>query len=79
MVELLLFFPLIITPPPPPTHTHTLNIGKKYRGRIHDEGRISLRFLGIILRFFRLEVSVCNVYITYQFQTTFARGGVKSL
>ncbi len=32
-------------------------------------------FLGIILRVFRLEVSVYNVYITNQFQTTFAQGG----
>ncbi len=31
-----------------------------------------LRFLGIILGVLRLEVSVYNVYITYQFQTTFA-------
>jgi hypothetical protein len=37
--------------------------------------RISLRFLGIILRVFRLEVSVYNFYITNQFQTTFAQGG----
>ncbi len=33
------------------------------------------RFLGIILRVLRLKVSVYNVYITNQFQTTFARGG----
>jgi hypothetical protein len=47
--------------------------------RIH-EGTISLRrFLGIILRVFRLEVSIYNGNITNQFQTTFARGeGVKS-
>jgi hypothetical protein len=32
-----------------------------------------LRFLGIILRVLRLEVSVYNVYITNQFQTTFAQ------
>jgi hypothetical protein len=33
-------------------------------------------FLGIILRIFRLEVSVYNVYITNtnQFQITFAQG-----
>jgi hypothetical protein len=39
-----------------------------------------VRFLGIILRVLRLEVSVCNVYITNQFQTTFAQEerGVKS-
>ncbi len=36
---------------------------------------ISWRFLGIVLKVFRLEVSVCNVYITNQFQTNFAQGG----
>ncbi len=36
-----------------------------------------MRFLGIILRVLRLKVSVYNVYITNQFQATFAqRGGV---
>ncbi len=35
------------------------------------ESTITLRFLGIILRVLRLEVSVYNVYI----QTTFAQGG----
>jgi hypothetical protein len=44
------------------------------RSRIH-EPTILLRFLGIILRVLRLEVSVFNVYITNQFQTTFARVG----
>jgi hypothetical protein len=39
--------------------------------RIH-ESTIS----GIILRVFRLEVSVFNVYITNQFQTTFAQESV---
>ncbi len=51
-----------------------------YWSRIHK--RISLRFLGIILRVLRLEVSVNNVNINNQFQTTFAHvggGGVKSL
>jgi hypothetical protein len=43
-----------------------------------------LRFLGIILRVIRLEVSVYNVYITNQLQTTFVREvggerGVKSV
>jgi hypothetical protein len=44
-----------------------------------------LRFLGIILRVLRLEVSIYNVYITNQFLTTFAhwghwgREGVKSV
>ncbi len=41
------------------------------------EHTISLRFLGLILRVLRLEVSVYNVFITNQFQTTFAHGGVK--
>jgi hypothetical protein len=31
--------------------------------------------MGIILRVLRLEVSVYNVYITNQFQITFAQGG----
>jgi hypothetical protein len=41
----------------------------------------TLRFPGITLRVLRLEVSLYNVYITNQFQTTFAQrgGGVKSL
>jgi hypothetical protein len=42
------------------------------RSRIHER-TILLRFLSIILRILRLEVY--NVYITYQFQTTFAGGG----
>ncbi len=41
------------------------------RSRIH-ELTISLRFLGIILRVLKLEVSVYNVYIKNQFQPTFA-------
>jgi hypothetical protein len=45
----------------------------QYRSRIHER-TISLRSLGIILRVLRLEVSVFNVYITNQFQTTFAQG-----
>jgi hypothetical protein len=53
-----------------------------YRSRIHER-TISLRFLGIILRVLRLEVSIYNVYITNQFQTTFAQwgggGGVKPI
>ena len=40
--------------------------------RIHER-TISLRFLGIILRALRLEISVNNVYITNKFQTTFAQ------
>jgi hypothetical protein len=41
---------------------------------------MSLRFLGIILRVLRLEVSVYNVYITNKFQTAFfweGGGGVE--
>jgi hypothetical protein len=41
--------------------------------QIHEH-KILLKFLGIILRVLRLEVSVYNVYITNQFQTTFAQG-----
>ncbi len=37
--------------------------------------KISLRFLGLILRVLRLEVSVDNVYITNQFQTNLLQGG----
>jgi hypothetical protein len=47
------------------------------RSRIHER-TISLRLLDIILRVHRLEVSVYNVYITNQFQTTFAQGAVGS-
>ncbi len=43
--------------------------------RIHER-TILLRFLGIILEVLRLEVSVYSVYITNQFQTTFAQGGL---
>jgi hypothetical protein len=48
------------------------------RSQIHER-TMSLRFLGIILRALRFEVSVYNVYITNHFQTTFAhwKGGVK--
>jgi hypothetical protein len=34
-----------------------------------------MRFLGIILRLLRLEVSIYDVNIAIQFQATFARGG----
>ncbi len=44
------------------------------RSQIHER-TISLSCLGIILRVLRSEVSVYNVYITNQFQTTFAREG----
>jgi hypothetical protein len=46
-----------------------------YLSRIHER-TIALRFLGIILRVLRLEVSVNNIYITNKFQTTFARGAL---
>jgi hypothetical protein len=49
------------------------NKAKVYRSRIHERS-ISLRFLGIILRVIRVEISVYNVYFTNQFQTTFAWG-----
>ncbi len=41
--------------------------------QIHER-TLSMRFLGIILRFLRLEVSLYDVYITNQFQTNFAHG-----
>ncbi len=45
------------------------------RSRIHER-TISLRFLGIILRVLRLEVSAFNVYITNSLnKTTFAQSG----
>jgi hypothetical protein len=47
---------------------------KESRSRIHER-IISLRFLDIILRVLRHEDSVYNVYITNQFQVTFAQRG----
>jgi hypothetical protein len=44
------------------------------RSRIHER-TISLRFLGIILRVLRLEVSVSNVYITTSFKPLLLKGG----
>ncbi len=44
-----------------------------YWSRIHERA-VSLRFLGIILRFFRLEVCIYSLNIAEQFQTTFAQG-----
>jgi hypothetical protein len=44
------------------------------RSRIHEH-TVSLKFLGIILRVLRLEVSVLNVYTTNYFQTIFAQRG----
>jgi hypothetical protein len=52
-----------------------------YSSRIHEH-TIWLRFPGIILKVLRLEDSVYNVYITNQFQATFAQGvwgGVNSI
>jgi hypothetical protein len=48
-----------------------------YISRIHER-TISFKFLGIILKVLRLEVSVYNVYITnYSFKKIFLkRGGV---
>jgi hypothetical protein len=51
------------------------------RSRIHER-TILLRFMGIIMRVLRLEVSIYNDYIINQFQTTFGwdgGGGVKSV
>jgi hypothetical protein len=42
--------------------------------QIHEQ-TIPLRFLGIILRVLRLEVSVYNFFITNQIQTSFTPGG----
>jgi hypothetical protein len=44
-----------------------------FLSRIYEH-KISLKFLGIILRVFRVEVSVYSVYITNQFPATFAQG-----
>ncbi len=51
-----------------------------YRSRTHER-TISLGFPGIVISVLRLKVSVYNVIITTQCQTTFAlgRGGVKSV
>ncbi len=51
-----------------------MNTALEYRSRIHER-TILLRFLGIILRVLRIEISVYNFYITNQFQTTLAGGG----
>jgi hypothetical protein len=53
----------------------TLSTFIKSRNLIH-ECKITLRFLGILLRVVKLEVSKQNVYITNQFQTTFVQWGV---
>ncbi len=56
---------------------HGLNVCIIYMhtGSQINKHRISLRFLGIILRIHRLEVSIYNVCLTNQFQTTFAQEG----
>jgi hypothetical protein len=46
-----------------------------YTGSLSHEHTVLLRFLGIILSVLRLEVFIYDVYITNQFQTTFAKGG----
>ncbi len=55
---------------------------KATRSRIHER-TISVRFLGIILKVLRHEVSVYNVFIINQLQTTLllrgGGGGVKSV
>ncbi len=44
------------------------------RSRIHDR-KISLTFLGTILRVLRLEISVYNVYIQTSFKPLLLKGG----
>ncbi len=61
-------------------YLHDQTDQQQYRSRIL--ATISLRFLGIILRVLRLEVSIYNVYITNQFQATLLKKegeGVKSI
>ncbi len=59
-------------------------LGMSYRGQLKGPEaefmniQFSLRFLGTIWRVLRLEISVYNVCIINQFQTTVARG-VKSV
>ncbi len=54
--------------------------GARWLWAFHER-TLSLKFLNIILRVLRLEVSVYNVYNTNQFQATFTQGGggVKSV
>ncbi len=49
-------------------------MGGFHRSQIHER-TTSLRILGIIFRVLRLEVSVYDVNITNQIQTTFVPGG----
>ncbi len=55
-------------------HKLSISVLCQSRSRSHER-TISLRFLGIILRVLRLEVSVYNVYITDQFSTYFCSRG----
>jgi hypothetical protein len=50
-----------------------LKLLQKDRSRIHER-IISLKFPGIILGVLKIEISVYNVDIKNQFQTTFAQG-----
>ncbi len=63
--------PLVDTLCVAPCLVASCHVMQRNRSRIHER-TISLRFLGILI--LRLEVSVNNVNITNQFQTTFARG-----
>ena len=51
----------------------SVTVRVNYRSRILER-TFSLSFPSKILSVFRLEVSVYNVYIKNQFQTTFAQG-----
>ncbi len=51
-----------------------VQVGHWASSQIHER-TISLRFLDIILRVLRLEVSISDVYIVNHFQTTFAQVG----
>ncbi len=60
------------TPAPYASNVSAGNLHIPIRSRIHEHA-ILLRFLDIILRVIRLEVSIYNVCITNQFQTTFVQ------
>jgi hypothetical protein len=75
------FFPRIIFPRYPhyPCNLFSHVFFENLRKLIHEH-KISLSYLRIILRVLRIEVSIYNVYITNQFQPTFAQGrGEKSV
>ncbi len=64
-------------PQPSRVHIYIFNLDRflaEYRSRFHER-TVSLRFLDIILRVLRPEVSMYNANIINQFQTTFAGGG----